>query len=117
MPKLVTPRPNLRRKVQPRTPAEIQEQAIQDLLAVCSSAEGRRVLWQIVSESGLHSRIRAPNPDIHFLEGRRDMGAWLQDWLNEADPNLIPLMMQETVNANTVAPTKRDGEPSDEDPT
>lgn len=115
MAKLVTPKPNIRRQVRPRSTAEVQQQALLDLAAVAATPEGRRVLWLIITNAGWMDRIKAPNPDIHFLEGRRDVACWLVDWLTEADPNLIPLMMQETVNANLVAPVTPGGDSPDED--
>lgn len=112
MAKVIGTKPALTR---PRalSPKQVLEQAVLDLAFVAGDPRGRRVLWQIITESGLWQRIRAPSPDIHFLEGRRDVGAWLQDWLNHVDPNLVPLMMQEQVNANVLEPIKRDNDNED----
>ena len=108
--KTIGTRPDFK-KIRRLTPEQVAEQALLDLEAIAGSPQGRRVLWHIITESGLFARIRAPNPDIHWLEGRRDVGAWLVDWLDAVEPNLVPLMMQEAVNAKLLGPVQQ---PSDD---
>ena len=66
-----------------------------DLAWVLSDARGRRVLWRIIASAGVWERIRAPNPDIHYREGRRDVGIELMERIDSVDNATIPLMMQE----------------------
>lgn len=75
-------------------------QAKLDLEAVCSTVEGRRVLWRIVTLTNVWGR----NPSINsptllpYYEGQRAVGVALLEDIEALDPNLVPLMMQERLN-------------------
>jgi hypothetical protein len=79
-----------------RDPAELQAEA--DLQWVLGDRRGRRVLWRLIAAADVWGRIRAPNPDIHYREGRREIGIELMEWIDSADAAMIPLMMQESRN-------------------
>lgn len=79
---------------------EAQERA--DLAAVCASPEGRRTLWRIIRWAGVWGRIMAPNGDLQYLEGRRDVGITLQEEIIAVDPRLIPQMQVESLDAERV---------------
>lgn len=79
-----------------RDPAELQ--AVADLQWVLGDRRGRRVLWRLIATADVWGRIRSPNPDIHYREGRRDVGIELMEWIDGADASMVPLMMQESRN-------------------
>ena len=77
------------------------EMAKDDLAKVCATAEGRRVLWRIVTSTGVWARNPAATINLvaqHF-EGRRDVGVELMEAIDAVDRSIIPLMMQEAANA------------------
>jgi hypothetical protein len=82
-----------------------------DLLAVCGTAEGRRVLWRIISGCGVWERNPAAtiNLSAQFYEGRRDVGITLMEVLNAVDRSIIPVMMQDAANAELMDERNRDG--------
>lgn len=99
--------------IRPMSPDLAREQAIQDLRAVCATSAGRRVAYAIINETRVWDAIRAPSPDIHYNEGRRSVGIWMMEWIDATDPTLIPMMMQESRNADLSA--RQDTTPSNED--
>lgn len=82
-------------------PLVSQAQARADLSAVCASPEGRRVLWRIVTWCNVWNRNPAATINLaaQFHEGRREVGIDLMEALNAVDPSIVPLMMQESANA------------------
>lgn len=75
-----------------------------DLAHVCRTAEGRRVLWRIITACGVWDANPAAtiNLQAQWFEGRRDVGVSLMQALDAVDRNIIPLMMQEAANAEIV---------------
>lgn len=93
--------------MKPRTkehPLTSQVSAKDDLAHVCHTAEGRRVLWRIVSSCGVWERNPAAtiNLSAQWYEGRRDVGVALMEAIDAVDRGIIPLMMQEAANAEMV---------------
>lgn len=82
-----------------------------DLIAVCNTAEGRRVLWRIVTGCGVWQRNPAAtiNLSAQFFEGRRDVGVTLLEAIDAVDRSIVPLMMQEAANAEIVNERNRNG--------
>lgn len=71
-----------------------------DWAAVLATESGRRVLWRIVTASGLLDRANAINshPLMAFQAGKIDLGRDVWDAIDALDPNWIPLLMQEALN-------------------
>ena len=87
------------------TPQDLLTRA--DMAWVLSDARGRRVLWRVIANAGVWDRIRAPNPDIHYREGRRDVGIELMERIDSVDNSMIPLMMQEARNQELLDDRRR----------
>lgn len=92
---------------QQREPKKELSTADIDLSWVLGDPRGRRVLWRIIASAGVWERIRAPNPDIHYREGRRDVGIELMEHIDSVDPAVIPLMMQEARNQELLDDRRR----------
>ena len=71
-----------------------------DWADVLETEGGKRVLWRIITASGLLE----PNANLNshalmaFGEGRKDMGRDVWDAIDAIDPNDIPLLMQQALN-------------------
>jgi len=78
-----------------------------DLSWILADPRGRRVLWRIIASAGVWERIRAPNPDIHYREGRRDVGIELMERIDSVDAAAVPLMMQEARNQELLNDRRR----------
>lgn len=87
------------------TPQDLLTRA--DMAWVLSDARGRRVLWRVIAGAGVWDRIRAPNPDIHYREGRRDVGIELMERIDSVDNSMVPLMMQEARNQELLDDRRR----------
>lgn len=74
--------------------------AREDWAVVLSTLEGQRVLWRIITASGLLE----PNANLNshalmaFGEGRKQMGRDVWDAIDAIDPNYLPLLMQQSLN-------------------
>lgn len=90
-----------------KRPAESLSTVDTDLTHVLADPRGRRVLWRIIASAGVWERIRAPNPDIHYREGRRDVGIELMERIDSVDAAAIPLMMQEARNQELLDERRR----------
>jgi hypothetical protein len=71
-----------------------------DWADVLGTEAGQRVLWRIITASGLLE----PNANLNshalmaFGEGRKDLGRDVWDAIDAIDPNFIPLLMQQALN-------------------
>lgn len=54
----------------------------------------RSVLWRILNESGLYGDCLEPTQAMRFL-GRRSIGLWLSEEIDDADENALALMQRE----------------------
>lgn len=81
------------------------EQARRDLLAVCSTDVGRRVLWRLITLCGVVDPVPPINGQQQWHEGRRSIGIDLWHDITGVNPNLIPQMMQERINEQLLQET------------
>lgn len=63
------------------------------LANVAKTAEGRVVLWEILSRSHIYDDAFHGNSHDIFAKGKRDVGLWLIAYMNEVDPTLYPQML------------------------
>ena len=87
-----------------RTAAQVelrQQQRDNDLRAVLSTAEGRRMLWWLLDDlCGLHSSAFGGNTaDLTFREGRRDVGVKLMQHAQAVAPDSYVASLLEHVAA------------------
>ena len=80
-----------------RKAATAAEKADMDFIAVASTAEGQRFLWRLMSDCGVFSSIWHPSAQIHFNEGKRNVGLFVLTELNR----LCPERYLEMVNSKT----------------
>lgn len=74
----------------------IRRKEINDLKAVLSKPEGRRVFWRLLSHCNVYASIFNPNNAIMSKNaGRQDVGHFIQAEIVEADENLYISMMKE----------------------
>jgi hypothetical protein len=84
-----------------------------DWAEVLESESGRRVLWRIITASGLLD----PNGSLNshalmaFNEGRSDLGRDVWDAIDAVDPNWIPLLMQQALNDRLQQELTQDTQP------
>jgi len=71
-----------------------------DWADVLETESGKRVLWRIITASGLLEPNGALNSHalMAFGEGRKDVGRDVWDAIDAIDPNYIPLLMQQALN-------------------
>lgn len=68
--------------------AEDKEQAafngnVRELL---KTSFGKAVLWAILEEAGLYTPTFTGNSQTYYLEGKRDMGLFVLEMIQDADP-------------------------------
>jgi len=69
---------------------------IDDLQKVLKLPEGRRLVWRILSEAGVFKASFSLNSmQTAFNEGRRDIGIWLIQDVDRAEPNAYAQMQRE----------------------
>lgn len=83
--------------------AEIKQRSRQqkesaDVVAVMSTAEGRRFVKRILDAAGVYqtSFVRGESDATAFNEGRRNVGLLILAAIDSADPQSYDLMMQES---------------------
>lgn len=77
----------------------VREQELSDLNAVLSTAEGKRLMWRLLSECGTFESIWEPSAKIHYLAGKQDVGHFLMGEIVEASPSaLLDMMESKQVN-------------------
>lgn len=74
----------------------------QDWALVMSTAAGRRVMWQVLTFSGLFRSsyvVGASREDTWFREGCRNIALYTWGKLNKCAPTSVKAMMEENINA------------------
>lgn len=75
-------------------------QRADDLRVVCSTVQGRRVLWSLLCDAGLfRAECHANVGDQYFAAGQRNMGCQLLNAINALDPSLYHTMALEAQKA------------------
>lgn len=72
-----------------------RERELEDLRSVLGSPAGRRLLWRLLGECHVFESIWRASAEIHFLEGKRNVGLFLLHEIHEARPEALLQMMQE----------------------
>ena len=67
----------------------------QDIQTVCSTAEGRRVMWEVLGFCQLYSEAGADPSAALLLGGSRSVGLRILDMLNTVDPGIYIKMQME----------------------
>lgn len=78
---------------------EEHRQFIDDLRTVARTAEGRRVFWKLLEYTGIHISVFDKNvQEMCRNEGRREVGLWLEECLEQVDLNLLYKIAKEKIN-------------------
>jgi len=76
-----------------------RKREIDDIRNVLSGFSGRRFFWRVLSECGLFRishEIGGKPEDTIFREGKRNIGLFLLNDMNEADPDAYLKMVNES---------------------
>jgi hypothetical protein len=72
----------------------IRDERLDDMRDVLNTEQGRRVIWAIMSDAGLMSRIPAvENGHTQRMLGKREMALDVHDWVMEAAPEALLQMI------------------------
>jgi hypothetical protein len=71
-----------------------RERELDDLRAVITTPEGRRVMWRLLSRCGTFASIWEPSAKIHYNSGQQDVGHYLMAEIVEAEPSALLEMMK-----------------------
>ena len=73
------------------------KQLLFDYRSVLQTAEGRRVMWDIMSMCHLYSLSMTGNSNTFFREGERNIGLRVLGRILEANPGAYPDLMNENM--------------------
>jgi hypothetical protein len=76
-----------------------EEREQDDMIAVTSIPQGRRLLWRLLSECGVFRSSMTGDNYTYFNEGRRDVGVRLLSEITQANPEAYLQMMKESQDA------------------
>ncbi|CAK0756543.1 conserved hypothetical protein [Gammaproteobacteria bacterium] len=83
-------------KKQEQKAKRIRERVLSDLRAVLKNAEGRRVLWKLLSDSGVYRiSFTGEAAGTNFNEGQRSIGLQLLRDIEDAKPESLTQMRRE----------------------
>jgi hypothetical protein len=81
-----------------KTKAELRrEQEIEDIRRALSNKATRNLIWRILGECGLYRLSFTGNSETFFKEGRRSIGQWLLNELNETDPKIYISLLSDNI--------------------
>ena len=72
-----------------------RDQDVEDLRKVLNTAEGRSVVWRILSKCKTFETIWHPSAAIHYNSGQQDIGHWLMSEVAETGPECLMILMKE----------------------
>lgn len=76
-----------------------RDRDLSDLKKIIDRSEGRRFLWRLLSEAGVHRGSYASNAlETAFKEGKRDIGLFVLTDLLSIQPEVISVMQREAKN-------------------
>lgn len=77
---------------------ELQRERVRCYMAVMATYEGRRVMHDLITYSGVGESIWEVSAKIHYRAGRQDLGLELQRQLRDMDFVKYKLMQQEALD-------------------
>lgn len=76
--------------------ARKRKQEVEDFKWLVAHKQGRRILWRLLSMSGVFRTSMTGNSNTFFNEGRRDVGLQLLAEVNEHSLDAYVLMLKES---------------------
>lgn len=70
---------------------------LQDLRVVMSTGEGRRFMWRLMAKCRAFTSIHENSAKIHYNSGQQDLGFFLLNEIDEADPEMFFKMRNENI--------------------
>lgn len=78
------------------TPKEREKQRLSDMADVLKTEQGRRVVWALMDDAGLMSRIPAVESGLtQRALGKREAALDLHDWVMAASPSAFLKMLEQ----------------------
>lgn len=81
-----------------RREKELRERELKDLRAILDMPEGRRFVWRLLEHCKVFQSIWHPSALIHFNEGARNVGLFVLNDIEEANPDALLVMRREARN-------------------
>ena len=78
-----------------RKAKDVRRQEMDDIKFILSDRRGRRFYWRYLAECGVFQSSFTGNSETFFREGQRNVGLKLMADLNEADPKVYSVMVEE----------------------
>lgn len=73
----------------------LRDRELSDLAAVCSSVEGRRFVWRVLSRCKTFESVWENSARIHYNAGIQDLGHFLMSEIVETSEEILFQMMKE----------------------
>lgn len=73
----------------------LRDQELSDIAIVCSTLEGRRFVWRILSKCKTFESVWENSARIHFNAGQQDLGHFLMSEVIETKEEILFQMMKE----------------------
>lgn len=81
-----------------------RDRELGDVRRILSVPEGRRLFWRLLSGAGVfRASFTLNSVQTAYNEGRRDIGLWMLEEINQADPNAFAQLQREyysEINSN-----------------
>ena len=85
------------------------QQLINDLASMMRTASGRRVVWSILEQCGIHTPFPSDQVEMLKASGRRELGLDLREWILTSDNDGYTLMRNEHLNRMKIRKELLDG--------
>lgn len=77
-----------------------RERELSDIATVCTTPEGRRVLWRIMEKCRTFESIWENSARIHYNSGQQDLGHFVMSEILKANPEVFMQMQNENKKEN-----------------
>ena len=85
-----------------RLEAEREARFAKNLAAVLSTEAGQEVLWAVLGRTKILESIYVQSAEIYYNAGRQDVGHWLLEQLEKADPRALLTLMERQHTLTTI---------------
>lgn len=74
----------------------VRERELEEIKQLLSTSYGRRFLWRVLTQCGMFKTLSVHTEhEMSIQSGKRDMGLWLVNEINDADKNGYIKLIQE----------------------
>lgn len=75
-----------------------REKEVAEFHELLQTYGGRSFLWRLISECGLHHSAPHDMVEAYRLDGRKDIGIWVENEIFTVDPTAYTIMRNEAVS-------------------